>query len=140
MAPWHHPQYYPVWLPDDPIGEALKELSKDMKGFKVVYLETNRRAAVFECEAGYTPRAWRRVRKAVCLGYLLRPAAERRDVMRYACLLAEEGDMPWEVAGPRRLMPELRRERAAVMRERAVHLRGRTDDGWGTDVPGVVLP
>lgn len=145
MSPWFHPRFYQVWRPGDRIKEILDELAckrADRGRRKVVYLETRSSglAAVIECDAGYTPRAWRRLRKGFCLGYLCRPASERRDVMRYACLLAEEGRMPWEVAGPAGLMPELRRERTIVMHERAEHLRTARDDGWGIDVPEVVLP
>ncbi|MCE2499020.1 MAG: hypothetical protein J4F28_08585 [Nitrosopumilaceae archaeon] len=134
MSTWHHPTSYPVFDgPDDPLKKILGEMSdrRDTKSIKVVYLETrsSRLAAVFECDVNYTPRAWRRVRRAHCIGYLIRPASERRDTMRYACLLAEDnGSLRLEAAGSRDMVGELRRELAEVIRERKVYLRGGDND------------
>ena len=144
MSPWHHPLSYPVWAPDDPIRPILDEIVDEEYRMrrKVVYLETGTGlAAVYECDRDYTPRAVRRLRRGTPLLYLCRRASERRDVMRYAVLLSEDhGGMPLEVSGPRKLMPELRRERSAVMLERAEHVRTARDDGWGIDMPEAVLP
>ena len=120
------------------LGEMADK--RDAKNIKVVYLETrsSRLAAVFECDIDYTPRGWRRVRRAHCVGYLVRPASERRDAMRYACLLAEHnGGLRLEAAGPRGMIDELRRELAQVVRERKAYLRGGGNDDYG---PEAVYP
>ena len=136
---WHHPRTYPVWVEDDPVKSILDEIvnAKYRRERKIVYLETGTGlAAVYECNVDYTPRAIRRLRRGNCYLYRCRPAVERRDVMRYAVLLAEDhGKMRLEAAGPRGIIEELHRELAAVRRERRAHVQAGLHD-----IPEVVRP
>lgn len=105
---------------------------------KVVYLETaSGMAAVVMCDADHEPRQPRSAARGGAYAYVRGDARRvRRELMRYACLLAEEmsahndgGRCVWEVSGPPPLRGALESEKLEVVRERAKYLRPRRGGG-----------
>lgn len=142
---WHHPPAYPVW--DKQIMRAMLRQHGAPKA-KVVYVENGGgRAAVVMCNVNHNPRLPRSTVKGCTYAYVRGDARHlRRELMRYACLLAEDvagsgcngpddNNMRcrWEVYGPPVLADVLAVERYAVVSERAAWLRlqkGKNNDSW----------
>ena len=136
---WRHPPAYPVW--DGQIIGAMRMQHRAPEA-KVVYVETaGGMAAVMMCNEGHEPRRTHGTIRGDAHAYVRGDARKtRRELMRYACLLAEEmsvhndsGRCRWEVRGPAALAGVLDAERRAVVRERAAWLHrhgGRRNRGW----------
>ena len=132
---WRHPPTYPVW--DGQVMRAMRRMQHAREA-KVVYVETSAgMAAVVMCDADHAPRLPRSAAGGGTYAYVRGDAHRvRRQMMRYACLLAEQmsehnegGRCAWEVVGPPALHDMLESEKLVVVRERAQYLRPRRGGG-----------
>ncbi len=132
---WRHPPTYPVW--DGQVMRAMRRMQHAREA-KVVYVETSAgMAAVVMCDAGHAPGQPRSTARGGTYAYVRGDARRvRRELMRYACLLAEQmsahnggGRCTWEVVGPPPLHGMLESEKLEVVRERARYLRPRRGGG-----------